>query len=91
MRDFDFQSDWGEVKQDLAVRLREIRVELYGEHGGPMLAEELEIPYRAWARYESGASMSAQIMLRFLERTRTDPHWLLTGDGPKFSTEQEDR
>ena len=91
MSDFEFQSHWGEVKHDLAVRLREIRVELYGEHGGPMLAEELEIPYRAWVRYEAGASMPAQVMLRFLERTGTSPHWLLTGDGPKFPPKDEAR
>jgi hypothetical protein len=89
MREPEFQPDWGEVKHDMAVRLREIRLELYGQHGGPMLAEELEIPYRDWARYESGGSMPAQVMLRFLEKTGTSPHWLLTGEGPKFFPKDE--
>lgn len=90
MEDFAFQSDWDEVKQDLATRLREIRLELYGEHGGPILARELEVPYRSWVRYEAGASMPAQVMLRFLELTETSTHWLLTGDGAKFRLRPED-
>jgi hypothetical protein len=28
----------------LAGRLREVRHELYGEHGGPVLAQALEVP-----------------------------------------------
>ncbi|MDG3006682.1 hypothetical protein [Paludisphaera mucosa] len=85
MGDIEWQPDWDVIKHDLSGRVREIRMELYGEHGGPMLASALEIPYRNWVRYESGASMPAQAMLRFLEVTGTSPHWLLTGDGPKFS------
>lgn len=91
MREFEFQSGWEGVKQDLAARLREIRVELYGEHGGPMLAEELEVPYRIWVRYEAGVSMPAPVMLRFLEQTGASPRWLLTGDGPKFPPKDEGR
>jgi hypothetical protein len=91
MKDSDFQPDWGEVKRDLAARLREVRKELYGEHGGPMLAQELEIPYRSWAGYESGASMPAPVMLRFLERTGTSPHWLLTGEGSRYSAGRKGR
>lgn len=85
MEQFDFQSEWGDVKHDLAGRLREVRVELYGEHGGPILAKSLEIPYRTWVRFEAGASMPAQVMLRLLELTAVNPHWLLTGEGPKFA------
>lgn len=88
MDDYESPSDWEDVKQGLAARLREVRIELYGEHGGPMLATELKIPHRAWVRYETGAGMPAEVMLRFLERTGADPHWLLTGAGSMFAPER---
>lgn len=91
MKDFEFQPDWGEVKRGLTARLREVRQELYGEHGGPMLAADLDIPYRSWAGYEAGASMPAPVMLRFLEHTGTSPHWLLTGEGPRYSPRRQGR
>ena len=36
----------GDANAALARRVREIRSELYGEHGGPLLAEALHLPYR---------------------------------------------
>jgi hypothetical protein len=83
--------DWRSVRFDLAHRLREIRLELYGEHGGPLLAAELGIPYRAWHSYELGGSIPAHLILRFLEVTRAQPHWLITGEGAKYrSHDSED-
>ena len=41
----------------LAGRLRELRLELYGVHGGPVLAEALGLPARTWAHYESGVTI----------------------------------
>ena len=76
--------DWQAVKHDLASRVREIREELFGEHGGPLLADALRLPYRTWANYEAGCTIPAQVILRFIEFTRTDPHWLLTGEGEKY-------
>lgn len=84
MSEHDLGSDWGGIKQTLSQRVREIRREFYGENGGPMLAADLEIPFRSWVRYESGASMPAPVLLRFIELTGADPNWLLTGEGPKF-------
>ena len=69
----------------LAERLYEIRVELYGEHGGPTLAEELGLPSRTWQNYEAGVTMPAVVMLKFIQATGVNPDWLLTGDGPKFN------
>lgn len=77
-------ADWNVVKKRLSQRIREIRLELYGENGGPMLSSALGIPYRNWVRYESGATMPGPVMLRFLEETGTNAHWLLTGEGAKF-------
>ncbi len=67
----------------LACRLREVRLEVYGEHGGPLLAEALELPARTWANYESGVTIPGLVLLRFIEATGIAPHWLLTGQGER--------
>jgi hypothetical protein len=85
MDEFEQGSDWSEIKDGLSRRVREIRMELYCEHGGPLLAEKLDVPFRTWMSYETGTGMPAQSILRFIEVTRTNPHWLLTGEGRKFS------
>jgi hypothetical protein len=77
-------SDWQAIKQDLALRIREIREELYGEHGGPLLAAALELPYRTWHNYEGGCTIPAHSILRFIEVTDAHPHWLLTGEGDRY-------
>jgi hypothetical protein len=69
----------------LCRRVHQIRVELYGENGGPMLAEALQLPFRTWANYESGIVMPALVMLRFIVLTGACPHWLLTGELPQYS------
>jgi hypothetical protein len=76
--------DWQAIKYDLARRIREIRTELYGEHGGPLLAEALDLPFRTWHNYEGGCTIPAQSILRFIEITYAHPHWLLTGEGEKY-------
>lgn len=86
MGEFRSDSEWDEIKDGLSRRIREIRLELYGEHGGPLLAEAMGMPFRTWMSYEQGAGMPAQSLLRFIEVTRTDPHWLLTGQGRKFAS-----
>jgi hypothetical protein len=77
-------SDWQTIKTDLARRIREIRVDLYGEHGGPLLAAALKIPFRTLHHYEAGSTIPAQTILRFIELTGAHPHWLLTGCGDRF-------
>jgi hypothetical protein len=77
-------SDWQTLKSDLAVRVREIRIALYGENGGPLLAEALGIPFRTLHHYESGFTIPAHSILRFIEVTGVHPHWLLTGHGDRF-------
>lgn len=66
-------------------RLRQVRMDLYGENGGPMLAEALRLPYRTWINYESGVTVPALVVLRFIELTGACPHWLLTGEPPRYS------
>jgi hypothetical protein len=69
---------------DLARRLHEVRLDRYGAHGGPLLAEDLGIPTRTWLRYESGGPMPGLVLRRFIEVTDVEPHWLLTGEGPRY-------
>ena len=78
------RSDWQVIKFDLARRVREVREDLYGEHGGPLLAETLQIPFRTWHNYEVGCTIPAPTILRFIELTETNPRWLLTGEGEKY-------
>jgi DNA-binding transcriptional regulator YiaG len=78
------QSDWQTIKNDLARRFREIREELYGENGGPLLAAALGTPFRTVLNYEDGCTIPAQAILRFIEVTNAHPHWLLTGEGEKY-------
>jgi hypothetical protein len=83
--DFPFpEADWSSIKSELARRIREIRQELYGEHGGPLLARKLQISYRELHDYENGCTVPAHSILRLIEHTGVNPHWLLTGEGPRF-------
>ncbi len=77
-------SDWLTIRQELSQRVREIREDLFGEHGGPVLARELRLPFRTWRAYETGTTIPAEIILRFIEETDANPHWLLTGEGSRF-------
>jgi hypothetical protein len=76
--------EWQSIKIDLGRRVREIRVALYGENGGPLLAEALRVPYPTLRDYENGCTIPGESILRFIELTGAHPHWLLTGDGERF-------
>jgi len=84
MNELTPEADWAGLRSDVARRIREIREELYGTHGGPLLAEALNIPFRKWSSYEGGASIPAPLILQFLQVTGVDARWLLTGEGPKY-------
>jgi hypothetical protein len=68
----------------LAERVREIREELYGEHGGQSLADSLEVPLRTWLNYESGVTMPAYVVLQLIVVVGVNPCWLLTGQGEMY-------
>ena len=76
------------LRDVLPRRLRAVRLDLYGEHGGPLLAEDLRIPTRTWVHYESGVSIPGLVLLRFIEATGVEPRWLLTGEGPRYRAVQ---
>jgi hypothetical protein len=69
---------------DLARRVREVREDLYGEHGAQFLADALELPVRTWVNYEHGVMMPAEIILKLIDATGVSPEWLLTGEEPKY-------
>jgi hypothetical protein len=81
-------SDQARSKAAIAGRLRLIRSEIFGEHGGPKLADQLMVPSRTWSNYESGVTIPGEILLRFLAITDTEPLWLLGGEGPKHRTRE---
>jgi hypothetical protein len=68
----------------LGQRLRQVRIELYGEHGGPKLAALLRVPPRSWYNYEVGVTVPADVLLRFLLITSVNPSWLVDGQGEPF-------
>jgi hypothetical protein len=69
----------------LAARVRDIRLELFGEHGGPLLAMKLGLPHRTWLNYEAGITMPASVILRFIDLTGASPRWLLSGEGERYA------
>jgi hypothetical protein len=50
------------------------------------MARQLGVPIRTWYNYESGVTVPAEVLLRFMELTAVEPNWLLRGRGPKFRT-----
>jgi hypothetical protein len=79
------------VKASLSRRLREIRQEIFGEHGGPELARRLNLPARTWYNYETGVTVPAEVLLGFIEQTGANPGWLLNGEGQRYRHSNDDR
>ncbi len=79
------------LKASLSRRLREIRQELFGDHGGPELARRLNLPARTWYNYETGVTVPAEVLLAFIEQTGADPMYLVSGEGPRYSQAADDR
>src|SRR3954463_5654619 len=78
------------VKAQVSGRLREVRTEIFGEHGGPELSRRLNLPARTWYNYETGVTVPAEVLLNFIDQTGTNPVWLLSGEGPKYRRGLED-
>jgi hypothetical protein len=68
----------------LAARVREIRLETFGDDGVATLSLAMGIPARTWEHYENGVTSPALVMLRFINFTRAEPLWLLTGEGERY-------
>lgn len=78
------------VKAMVSSRLREIRQEIFGDHGGPELARKLGLPARTWYNYETGVTVPAEVLLSFIDQTNANPIWLLSGEGPRYRRAGED-
>src|SRR5262245_56738027 len=72
------------AKVALAERLGALRLELFGDRGGPEMARRLGIPVRTWYNYEGGVTVPAEVVLKIIELTSVEPAWLLHGKGPRF-------
>ncbi len=77
-------------RMPFAQRVREIRLDLYGEHGAPLLAAAMHLPTRTWLNFEAGCTMPARVILHFIDLTSANPHWLLTGRGEKYQDDSPD-
>ena len=75
------------AKMHLAERIKEIRLDLFGEEGAAELARRLNIPTETWQNYEKGVTVPAEVILRFIDLTSVDPKWLLFGLGEKHRTQ----
>jgi hypothetical protein len=56
---------------------------MFGNRGGPEVAQRLKIPARTWSNYERGVAVPAEAILRFIDLTVVEPKWLLSGRGEK--------
>ena len=68
----------------LAERLRQIRRELFGEGGVPELTRQLGLPSRTWEDYERGVRVPGEAILKLIDLTGVQPHWLLSGEGDPY-------
>ncbi len=73
-----------EVQTGLSERIREVREDFYGEFGAQFLADALGIAQETWINYERGVTIPAVVVLKMIEITKANPHWLLTGKGSKY-------
>lgn len=69
----------------LGRRIREIRMERYGEHGAALAAEAVCVPAKTWSNYESGVAIPASVILQFIAVTGVSPDWLLEGGDKKYN------
>ena len=74
-----------QVHKKLADRLREIREDLYGEHGAQFMADALAITVETWLNYEAGVVLPAHVALELVVAAGVNPRWLLTGRGEKYA------
>jgi hypothetical protein len=72
------------LRSMIALRIRAIRQEHYGDRGVDILAAHLELPVRTWEHYESGVTIPGEVLLRFMVETGVSASWVLTGEGARY-------
>ena len=68
----------------LSERICAVRMDLFGECGGPVLARRMGIPLRLLARMEAGSPFPGLLVLKLIEVTGVNSLWLLSGEGERF-------
>lgn len=68
----------------LGLRLRLIRIESFGADGVAALGLALGLPVQTWINYEAGVAIPGHVLLRFMDETRVEPAWLLSGQGERY-------
>ena len=76
------------ANQEIARRLRQVRIERFGESGENKFAQFLGVSQRTWLNYESGVIVPGAFILHFLELTSVEPIWLLRGEGLPYKRDQ---
>ncbi len=71
-------------RDQLPRRIRQVRLEMFGENGLATLCRALDIPGRTWENFENGVAIPAWTILQFIDITGVEPHWLLTGNGEQY-------
>jgi hypothetical protein len=66
-------------------------MQIFGERGGPMLAELLGITQRRLARIEAGGPIPAEIILKLIDLTGVNPGWLLSGESEVYGSQAPGR
>ena len=72
------------IRKRVAEWLRDFTRETYGENGCERLAAQLGVPAGTLLNYELGCTIPAEFLVILLELSDIDPHWLATGEGPKY-------
>jgi hypothetical protein len=78
------KNETAKLKTAIARRIVEIREQTFGPSGIERLARAMRLPVETWRNYESGVTLPAENLLRFMVATGAAPGWLLTGEGPMF-------
>jgi hypothetical protein len=81
MKKSEFQAS---KRAELAERLREVREDLYGEHGSQFMADAFNVPLQTWLNYEFGVMVPTEIVLKVQVLASVSARWLLTGEGEKY-------
>jgi hypothetical protein len=58
----------------LASRVREIRLDRFGNDGIATLSQAMNIPTRTWEHFENGVTIPAWILRQFIEISGVQPH-----------------
>ncbi len=66
----------------LSERLRRARIAHFGAEGVADLSRRLGVPERTWRNYETGVSLPADVVLRFMELTGVTARELLRDGSP---------